>query len=194
MRWIPPGTKAGAGAGGFAAWFGRLAGVLLLGALPAAARPPTDYEVKAAFLLNFARFVEWPRAAHEAPDSPLVIGLVGEDPFGPVLPQIIAGETAQGRRIAIRQLRQDEPPLGCHVIFFSRSVEDELEGRLARCAGLPVLTVSDTGDFAARGGMIGFVVVRDSVRFEVNPAAASRAGLKISSKLLAVARKVVRAP
>jgi hypothetical protein len=194
MRFVLPGWMAGGSWVRAAVSFVRLAGVLVLGALPSAARPPTDYEVKAAFLLNFARFVDWPGAAHQAPNSPLVIGLVGEDPFGPVLPQLTAGETAQGRRIEIRRLREDEPAQGCHVIFLGRSLEERIEQQLARYAGQPVLTVSDAGDFAARGGMVGFVVVRNSVRFEINPVAANREGLKVSSKLLAVARKVVRAP
>lgn len=153
---------------------------------------PTEYQVKAAFLLNFAKFVEWPPKVFSDTNVTLVIGIVGEDPFGDALPQIIQGQTAQGRRIEIRRFKPDEDCGGCQVLFLSRSVADQTEAILQRLQGRPVLTVSEKEDFARRGGVIGFALVDKAVRFDINARAAEALELKISSKLLAVARSVLK--
>jgi hypothetical protein len=120
--------------------------------------------------------------------------VVGDDPFGPVLPQIVREQTVRGRRIEIRRFRADDDFEACHILFLSRSVAAEAEGILGRLRGRPVLTVSDVEGFAERGGTIGFALVEQSVRFDINLDAATAADLRMSAKLLAVARKVIRTP
>lgn len=157
-----------------------------------AAGQPTEYEVKAAFLLNFTRFVEWPQMAFPDPGAPLVIGIVGEDPFGDVLPKLVQGQKAQGRPIEIRRFREAEDCGDCHVLFLSRSVADEAKRILRRLGSRPVLTVNENEDFVRDGGVIRFALVNETVRFDINLKAAEAAELKVSSKLVAVARSVVK--
>ena len=167
--------------------------VLLLAALgPARAAaatpaPLAEYEVKAAFLHNFARFVEWPEAAAS---GPLVVGVLGEDPFGPLLDRTFAGKTLRNQPIHVRRLARVEDAAGVHVVFISRSEEGRLADILRPLRGTPVLTVSDIPDFAARGGIIGLRLEDQKVRFDIDPNQAARAGLKLSSQLLKLARLV----
>lgn len=156
--------------------------------LPAA----TEHEVKAAFLYNFAKFVDWPPRAFAEAGSPLVIGLVGEDPLGEVLPALVRSEQVKGRPLEVRRLAPDGELAGCHLLYLSRSEAARTQEILERVRQQPVLTVSDQEDFLAQGGMINFVLFRGTVRFEINAAAAQAARLKLSSKLLAVARAVVK--
>ena len=155
------------------------------------AKQPTEYEVKAAFLLNFAKFVEWPPKAFREAGAPLVIGILGENPFGETLSQLAEGETAQGRPIEIRQIKGPDESNNCHILFLSRSVAGQTDDILQRLQGLPVLTVSEKDNFVRRGGVIGFALVDKTVRFDINAKVAETIQLKISSKLLAVARSVV---
>ncbi|MBL9128118.1 MAG: YfiR family protein [Verrucomicrobiales bacterium] len=168
----------------------------LLAPLPSrcAPRPVGEYAVKAAFLLNFIRFVEWPSTAFADAKAPLVVGVFGDDPFGKLLPDTLADQAAHGRPLVVRYLAPSEGPEGCHLLFLARSVADSVDSLLEKTRNQPVVTVSECDRFVERGGTIGFVVVRDSVRFDVNAAAAAAAHLKISAKLLAVARSVVKAP
>ncbi|MBL9138794.1 MAG: YfiR family protein [Verrucomicrobiales bacterium] len=159
------------------------------------AAAPTEYEVKAAFLLNFARFVEWPADVFPEPAAPLVIGIIGCKELADTLPRMITQQTAQGRPIQIRELQSLESTQACQVLFIGRtagaSTSDEL---LKSVRKRPVLTVGDAEDFNAKGGIIRFLLVDKSVRFDVHARAAADAALKISSKLLAVARQVITAP
>lgn len=155
------------------------------------ARPPTEYEVKAAFLFNFSKFVEWPPKAFTSESSPMVIGIVGDDPFGDALAQLVKDQTAQGRNIEIRHFAADEDCSASHLLFLSRSVAARTGEILRRIQGRPIVTVSEKDNFVRQGGVIGFVLVEDSVRFDINASTAERVGLKASSKLLAVARSVV---
>lgn len=164
---------------------------LLLTTACLGARPVSEYEVKAAFLLNFARFVEWPAASHPDADSPLVIGIVGDDPFGEALPRIVKGQTAHGRRIEIRHFKEDGDHGACHLLFLSRSVAGRSDRILPSLRGRAILTVSEEENFARQGGVIGFALVDQTVRFDINLKAAAQAELRISSKLLNVARSVV---
>jgi hypothetical protein len=151
-----------------------------------------EYEVKAAFLYNFTKFVEWPAASFATPASPILVGIVGEDPFGETLDQTLRGETARGRAFEVRRFRAEDDFTGCHVLFVSRSESRQLETILRRVEGRAVLTVSEEAEFARRGGMIELVVLEQCVRFEINLSALEKAGLKASSKLLAVACAVRR--
>lgn len=164
---------------------------LVLAAASALAGPPTEYQVKAAFLLNFARFVEWPPRTFPDTNAPLVIGIVGDNPIGAALPQVVQGQTAQGRRIEIRQLSADGELGGCQILFLSAAVTAPAD-LLKRLSGKPVLTVGETEDFVRQGGMLGFALVDQSVRFDANAKATAAAELKVSAKLMAVARSVIK--
>lgn len=159
------------------------------------AEAPTEYQVKAACLYHFAIFVEWPTQAFTAPSDPLVIGYLGDSTFGDALRGIIdRNPTAQNRRIEIRRYKSGEDPDGCHILFLPRSVAGRAETLLQRLDGRPVLTVGETDDFVRHGGMIGFALVEKSVRFDVNPETAQAAKLKISPRLLGLARSVSKSP
>lgn len=158
------------------------------------AAAPTEYEVKAAFLLNFARFVEWPSTAFDTASSPIVIGVVGAKEFAEVLPRVVATQTAQGRSIEVRPLQLSDDNGACQVLFIGRSVGQGAESLLKSMRQRPVLTVGESDDFNALGGIIRFLLLEKSVRFDVHVKSASDAGLKISSKLLAVARTVIKSP
>jgi hypothetical protein len=145
---------------------------------------PTEYEVKAAFLFNFSQFVDWPPAAFANGSSPLVIGVLGRDPFGATLDEIVRGETVSGRPLAVRRYQSVEQVDACHILFIDRSQEPRLAAVLAALKGRSVLTVGDFQGFALRGGMIRFRTVANKIRLRVNLTAAQEAKLTISSKLL----------
>ena len=167
-----------------------LALLLALGAGTGYAQSPTplEYKVKGAFLLNFAKFVKWPAGAFASADSPIVIGIAGPDPFGPVLDQLVSGETIGGRPILVTRLQPRDDPARCQLLFVARQAD--AAGLLQRVDGAPVLTVGETDDFADDGGIIRLLIENNKVRFEVNRAAAQRARLAISSQLLKLARKI----
>ncbi len=152
---------------------------------------PTEYEVKAAFLYNFARFIEWPADAFDGPQTPLVIGILGEDPFGPALDDIIAGKKVGGRDVVVLRLHGNQDPRGCHLLFISASEKKHLPEILLSLRGSTVVTVSESERFIYSGGTISLLVENSRVRFEVNLDAAARARAKLSAKLLALARGVV---
>jgi hypothetical protein len=150
------------------------------------AKRPSD--VEAAFLLNFTRFVGWSAVAFDGPDSPLTICILGEDPFGGAIDQLVEGESANGRRIAVERINHMPPPHKCQVIFFGRS-EKNVAATL-RELGPGVLTVSDRDNFISDGGMIEFLVEAGHVRFDIHQRAATNANLVLNARLLQVARTV----
>ena len=147
---------------------------------------PLEFQVKAAFLLNFTKFVEWPSTAFAAPDSPIAICVWGSDPFGKTLDQIVAEEVVGGRKVVVRRIKEPPAPRACQALFVNGT------GMLNRLSGVGpgVLTIGEGEGFVRNGGMIGFVVENRRVRFGINETAAEAAGLKLSSKLLGVARSV----
>jgi hypothetical protein len=149
---------------------------------------PLEYQVKAAFLLNFIKFVEWPESAFEDAASPMSICVLGEDPFGSGLDRIVKAEVVNGRSVTVRRLKRAPAPKSCQVLFLA-SPNRELETLAA-----PVLTVGEGERFLREGGIIRFVIENRRVRFDVNQTAAEKAGLKISSKLMTVARSVENHP
>lgn len=151
-----------------------------------------EYDLKAVFLFHFTEFVEWPATAFMSAQSPMTIGIVGEDPFGGGLDQIVANETTNGRRFQVRRFQRPEETDSCQVVFVSRSEQGRMARVLERVARPGVLTVGDSNDFAKHGGVIGFVTVRDRVRLRINLDAARAAGLTISSKLLRQAEIISR--
>lgn len=170
-----------------------LAVLLLLAAAAAAgadARKDLEYQVKAAFLLNFAKFVEWPADAFAGPQDPVAICVVGKDPFGASLDQVVRGETVNGRPLAVRRPRQALEARDCQIVFLAESERRRQEDVLSSMEGASVLTVGEGDGFLADGGVIRFVLEENRVRFEVNLAAAEASRLKLSSKLLRLARSV----
>ena len=142
-----------------------------------------EYQTKARFLFNFAKFVDWPAHKFTQPDSPLIIGIVGTDPFGGLLEETAQDTMVNDRAVTVRHLASMEELRKCHIIFVCRSETSRLGPILAEVRGDNVLTVGETDKFTSRGGMINFVMVNNAVRFQINDAAARHAGLKISSKL-----------
>jgi hypothetical protein len=166
---------------------------LCLPAMARAAAVAPEYDVKAAFLFNFTKFVEWPAASFADERSPLKICVLGENPFGKAL-HVVMEEEVGGRRLTLMHLENVNNAETCHVLFVSRSERDRLPQVLAGLHSAPVLTVGDTPGFTDKGGMINFVLEGSKVRFNVNQEAAERAGLKISSRLLALAKQVKGRP
>jgi YfiR/HmsC-like len=148
-----------------------------------------EYEVKAAYLLNFARFVDW-RPEALPTGAPLQIGIVGQHPFGRALEDVLRGKSANGHPILLRQLRWEDHLASYHIVFISASEESHLDEILRRLGQQSVLTVSDIDRFSLRGGIVEFRMVGNRVRFDINRAPARVAHINISSKLLSVARAV----
>jgi hypothetical protein len=155
-----------------------------------AQRGPTEYQVKAAYMLNFLKFVEWPGDPNADIHERWIIGIVGENPFRDELTQIITGKTVQGHELEVRQFQPGEDFRGCRVLFISASEKKRLPTMLAALNGSSVLTVGDMDHFIESGGMIQFVMEEKRVRFAIDISASSRARLKLSSKLLSLARTV----
>ena len=168
--------------------------VLLLGASANGAEfaPAKEFQVKAAFLYNFAQFVEWPSSAFEEPESPLVIGILGLDPFGEVLDEMVKGEKVNGRPLVVKRYRRVEDINQCHILFVSGSEGHRTDQIVAELGGKSVLTVCDWEGFTRRGAMVRFVMERNRVRLRINLEAAKAAGLNISSKLLRSAETVIQ--
>ncbi|HWN43656.1 MAG TPA: YfiR family protein [Thermoanaerobaculia bacterium] len=160
--------------------------VLLLMALPLQAQAP-EYALKAAFLFNFAKFVEWPASAFDGERAPLAICVYGEDPFGRALDEVVQGERVGERSLLVQRPDSLDDLRECHVLFVSRSEKDRLRDVMAEVEGKPVLTVADTDGFLRAGGVINFILEGNKVRFIIDQEAAGRSGLQISSKLMRLA-------
>jgi hypothetical protein len=166
-------------------WLGVLSLIATLGtASTAFALASSEYQLKAVFLFNFAQFVEWPESAFSAPDSPLRICVLGDDPFGAELEEVMQGETINGRALLVSRYAFAEDARDCHVLFVAQSSEQEWRETLLRLKGQPVLTVGETHGFTSAGGVIRFFTEGNRIRLEVNPRAADEAQLRLSSKLL----------
>jgi hypothetical protein len=143
-----------------------------------------EYQIKAVFLFNFAQFVDWPVTAFADGDSPLVIGILGDDPFGHYLDEAVKGEKVNNRPMVIRRFSRVEDAVGCHILFISRSERARLGQILDQLKDRSVLTVGDMDGFSQLGGMIRFAMENNKVRLKINLRAAKAAHLMISSKLL----------
>jgi hypothetical protein len=147
----------------------------------------TEYQVKALFLLNFAKYVDWPAASFAETNTPIVIGLCGEDKFGDALKKAVEGKSVSGRGIVIQPIEKDADLAKCHLLFISDSEKKRLADILAKTKAVPVLTVGESDQFLEQGGVINFVKKEGKIRLEINLDAARLARLEISSKLLGVA-------
>jgi hypothetical protein len=173
----------GAGALAFAPWVA-----------PAQLAVSKEYQVKAAFLFNFVQFVQWPPGAFTNSNTPICIGVLGEDPFGMALEETVRGETVQNRRLVVQRSSRLESLKDCHLVFISKSETERVPEILGDLDSAPVLTVSETQGFAQRGGIISLYLAGNKVRFEINAAVARRKGLKISSELLSLGKIIAGEP
>lgn len=149
-----------------------------------------EYQVKAAFLYNFAKFVEWPADAFEGAGGAVILCVMGDDPFGDSLGNVVRGESLNGRRLAVHRTRDLSDLHACHVVFVPRSERSRQERILDALRHRGVLTVGESDGFLTGGGMIRFVLEQNKVRFDINLEAAEESGLKLSSRLLRLARTV----
>jgi YfiR/HmsC-like len=151
---------------------------------------PTGYEVKTAFLFNFAKFIEWPASSFATPQSPFAICVLGQDPFGNILDATLQGKVIGERPLAVRRLKDKSEARGCQIVFVSTSESLHLADIVGTLRGANVLLVGETNGFAASGGTIEFTFEDNHVRVAINTDAAARSGLMFSSKLLALAKLV----
>ncbi len=154
----------------------------------------TEYQVKAAYLANFGRFVEWPGSATAAKSESFNICVLGRDPFGADLDAALAGETIGGAHMLAKRISRPQDAVDCRILFISSSEVSQWKEISAALKALSVLTVSDMPEFARRGGIIQFLLDGNRVRFDINLAATERAGLNLSSELLKLAVNVSKSP
>jgi len=154
------------------------------GFLHAQETPLTEFQLKAVFIYNFAKFVEWPADTFPDPKSPFVIGIIGEDPFGNYLEETVKNKFMNEHPFTVRHVRLLPDVVKCHILFVADSERKRLPEILNGIRGASVLTVSDLDRFLESGGIIRFYMEGNKVRFQINNDAAKRVGLKISSKLL----------
>ena len=150
----------------------------------------SEYLIKAGFIYNFANLVQWPSNAFTQPDAPIVIGILGEDPFGTVLDRVLEGKKVNGRVFVVKRLKSVLDLKECHIVFVSSSEMAHFAEAIHLAKGMPILTIGENPGFAKRGGIINLVLEDNKVHFEINVEAAKEADLNISARLLALARIV----
>jgi hypothetical protein len=164
----------------------RVSLLIAAGVACARAAPlPTDFDLKAVFLFHFTQFVDWPERAFSAPDAPFVIGIVGADPFGPALSNIVRGEMVGRHPLVVRYVKNPEDESKCQILYISEASERLFHSR--RLQNAPVLTVGESASFYEEGGMVQFFTDRRHVRLRIDLAEARSHSLAISAKLLRVA-------
>ncbi len=156
------------------------------------ARAQSEDQIKAAFLFNFARYVEWPEDAFDRPDAPVRICAIGANGFADVLTEVISGKKVGRRPVEVRRPVDLSGAVGCHILFIGRNFARSHEDAIGALRDRPIFTVSDREGFAAAGGTANFFRADSRVRFEINPRAARDARLKVSSRLLRLAKVVNR--
>jgi uncharacterized protein DUF4154 len=169
-----------------------LAGAVLAPGAAQAGAPPPEDQVKAVFLFNFTKFIEWPTKALGRPERPFSICLLGQDRLGDDLDELARSSTVQGRRIAVRRLARGDDVTRCHILFISASEHDHLATVLDKVADWPIFTVGEVEDFTRQGGSLRFFLLEGTVRFEINLKATARAGLKVNARLLKIAQVTTR--
>jgi len=149
--------------------------------------------VKAAFLFKFGSYVEWPSGAFVSATAPFTIGVMDADALADELATVVAGRNMDGRPVVVRKLHEGDPINGFNIIFIGKAVDGKLAGILSPMKGRPTLAVTESEGALELGSMINFVIVDGKVRFDISLQPAAAGSLKISSRLLAVARKVMGA-
>jgi hypothetical protein len=155
---------------------------------PTQSQTKSEYALKAVFLFNFCRFIEWPKSEFGSPTDPIIIAVIGDDPFGPLLEEAVHGETVRGHPIKIQRYRNSDSIGHCHLLFISQSETGRVGAILAAVAGKSVVTVGETNAFLDRGGMIALTAERNRIGLHLNPSLLRAANLDVSSKLLRVAQ------
>ena len=172
-------------------WLVLVAVALPIASLAQSENRASEVQIKAAFLYKFGEFVQWPPAAFARADAPFAIGVMGAEDVAAALEQVVAEHTVQGHRVVVRRLRRGEALSGLHVLFVGQGESARLAETLATARGQALLTVTESDNAIAHGSMINFVAEDQKVRFDIALASAERGQLKISSRLLAVARRVI---
>ncbi len=150
----------------------------------------TEYEIKAAFLYNFAKFVDWPSTLPEQDSTTFRIGILGKDPFGSILDKIAADNKIQDKRLVVQRFQSPDDLIFSHILYISKSESQHMPAILRKLAGSSTLTVGESKNFIERGGVIRLLNKGNKVRFEISPAAAHQANLRISSRLLKLAENL----
>jgi hypothetical protein len=153
----------------------------------------SEYLIKAGFTYNFAKLMQWPANAFPQANSPIVIGILGTDPFGTTLDAVLAGKKVNARNFVVKHLKWGTDIKGCNILYVSTSEAAHLDEIFRLIKGQPILTIGQMPDFARRGGIINFIIEDDKVRFEVNVEAAKQADINISSRLLTLAKIIPQA-
>lgn len=163
---------------------------LIFGIRALAQEPAPEYQIKAAFLFNFAKFVEWPAKAFPQRNSPIVIGVLGKNVFGHYLADTIRNKTVQNRHFEFKgELKSAAEATNCQILFISPTLKDDEKAIIKSLHNASILTVSETGQFLEAGGMINFIIEDNKIHFQISDEAAKRAGLKIDPKLLSLATR-----
>jgi hypothetical protein len=162
-------------------------GILILSAQTS---PAHEYQLKAVFLFNFSQFTEWPARTFSSPNAPLVIGVLGDDPFGSTLNMVIKEEKVNDHPLIIRHFKSIKEITDCHILFINYRQEEQLQQAFKALNGKSILTVGDAPGFIKYGGMVRFINENDKIRFQINPDKARQSDLQLSSKLLRLAEIV----
>jgi hypothetical protein len=169
--------------------------IAMLGAGRTRAGPPTRldaaskvYEIKAAFIYNFAQFTQWPDSAFASSDSPFVLAFIGDGSLGPALERVLDGKSIAGHPIVLKHLDMTSQISGCHLLFIPESEESHLDDIFNVIGNQPILTVGETTKFMQAGGIIRFFIADGRIRFEIDPDAADKAALRLSSRLMSLAK------
>ena len=169
----------------------RLVIVILLllshGPLQAQTTPPLEYQLKAVFLFNFTQFVDWPPTAFDTDQSPLVVGILGENPFGSYLEETVSGEKVNKHAVVVRYYRNAEDAKDCHLLFINLPETKQRKQAIEALKGKNILTVSDASGFSNEGGMIRFFTRNNKISLQINLEASKASELVFSSKLLRLA-------
>jgi len=172
-------------------WLILFAGLLSFGALaPPQVEPSKEYQVKAVFLYNFTQFIEWPPEAFAQPDAPLVIGILGPDPFGKYLDETVQGEKINGHPLVVQRFHTLGEITHCQILFVSTDEKNRWKQIFEFAKTKHVLTVGDVANFSKQGGMIRFFPEENKIRIRINLTSVKAADLKVSSKLLRLAEIV----
>lgn len=191
LKWTALPTVRGAGPHGWT-WLAALACITGLAAGVMFATPPEEFEVKAAFLLNFSRFTTWPQAAFAGHPEHHHLCLFGSDPFGPAIDRLLGDRQVNGRRVQIRRVPFPQDLVGCQVIYLAAGELDRLDEVRLVLARRPALLVGEGDLFVEQGGVIGFFLREGRVRFRINLVAATEAGLHLDARMLELAESVLK--
>jgi hypothetical protein len=164
--------------------------ILLEGINSRAQESVTEFQVKAVFLYNFSQFVIWPDSCFTTENSPFVIGILGNDPFGDNIDEVVKGEFVNSHPIIVQRVHRIEEANNCHILYFTEKNPDRLKNSIQRVNSKYILSVSDTDEFTRIGGMVEFVTFENKIKIKINHEAVKRAGLEVSPKLLSLAEIV----